>query len=333
MAVHMQDVAKRAGVSTTTVSHVINNTRHVAPQTRQRVLDAIRELGYHASAPARLLARGQSNTFGLLISDIENPFFPALIKGYELAVLRRGGEILLGATNYDPDQARRAVRRMIENNVCAAAVMTTQLEPSLRDELRSRGIPVVQLDGDPAGPCLAAVRVDYSRGVGEAARHLRELGHREAAVIAGPASRVSAVRYRQACLDALRREGFPQPRLIEGDNRVEGGAAAARALLEKRPPPTAILCGNDMMAIGSLLALHAAGLRVPQDVTIIGCDDTPFASYSNPPLSTVRVPRERLGLTAFEALDNMLRDPKKSGAEYSLETTLVARQSSGPVKK
>ena len=330
MSALMQDVARHAGVSTTTVSHVLNNTRPVAPRTRERVLEAVRELGYHASAPARLLARGRSSTFGLLISDIENPFFPELIKSYELAALRRNGDILLGTTNYDPEQARRAVQRMIENSVRAVAVMTTQLNAVLREELRAQGIPVVLLDGDSTGPGLGAIRVDYSRGVGEAVRHLRGLGHRDAAVIAGPGARVSAVHYRQACLAALQEHGFPEPRVLEGDNRVEGGAGAVRTLLEKPPLPTAVLCGNDLMAIGAVQALNAAGLRVPQDVSVVGCDDTPFAPHSNPPLTTVRVPRERLGTMAFEALDGMLRDPKKSGPELPLETLLVIRQSSGP---
>lgn len=330
MSALMQDVARRAGVSTTTVSHVLNDTRPVAPRTRDRVLDAVRELGYHASAPARLLARGQSNSYGLVISDIENPFFPDLIKNFELAAVRQKADLLLGTTNYDPAQARRAVQRMIENSVRAVAVMTSQLDSALVEELRARGIPVVLLDGKSAGPGLGTIRVDYSRGVGEAVRHLRDLGHREAAVIAGPGARVSAVHYRQACLAALQREGLPQPRLIEGDNRVDGGAAAVRALLRKPPLPTAILCGNDLMAIGAVQALDAAGLRVPQDVSVVGSDDILFAPHFNPPLTTVRVPRERLGAMAFEALDGMLRDPKKDGPELSLETRLVTRQSSGP---
>ncbi len=330
MTALMQDVARRAGVSTTTVSHVLNDTRPVAPKTRERVLQAVRDLGYHASAPARLLARGQSDSYGLIISDIENPFFPELIKSFELAALRQKGDLLLGTTNYDPGQARRAVQRMIANSVRAVAVMTSQLDASLVEELRARGVPVVLLDGESTGPARGTIRADYSRGVGEAVRHLRDLGHREAAVIAGPAERVSAVRYREACLSALRREGLPEPRLLEGDHRVEGGAAAVRALIEKPPLPTAILCGNDLMAIGAIQALNAAGLRVPQDVSVVGSDDIPFAPHFNPPLSTVRVPRERLGSMAFEALASMLRDPKKDGPELSLETLLVTRQSSGP---
>jgi LacI family transcriptional regulator len=330
MTALMQDVAHRAGVSTTTVSHVLNNTRPVASKTRDRVLAAVRELGYHASAPARLLARGRSSTHGLLISDIENPFFPELIKSFELAALRKGGDILLGTTNYDPDQARKAVQRMIENGVRAAAVMTTQLDASLVEELRAQGIPVVLLDGPSSGPGLGIIRVDYSRGVGEAVRHLRALGHRDVAVLAGPAERLSAVRYRRACLGALKKEGFPEPRLLEGDNRVEGGAAAARTLQGKTPLPTALLCGNDLMAIGAIQAFHAAGLRCPQDVSVVGSDDILSAQYFNPPLTTVRVPRERLGTLAFEALGGMLREPTKAGPELSLETLLVTRQSTGP---
>lgn len=330
MSALMQDVARRAGVSTTTVSHVLNNTRPVAPKTRERVLAAVRDLGYHASAPARLLARGRSTTFGLLISDIENPFFPELIKSFESAALGKGGDILLGTTNYDPEQARTSVRRFIANSVCAAAVMTTQLDAALVEELRAQGIPVVLLDGPTAGPGLGVIRVDYSRGVGEAVRHLKDLGHRDVAVLAGPASRLSASHYRKACLSALKQAGLPEPRLLEGDNTVEGGAAAARTLLGKRPAPTALLCGNDLMAIGAVQAFQDAGLRCPQDVSVVGSDDILFARYFNPPLSTVRVPRERLGTLAYEALEGMLREPAKTGPELSLETLFVTRPSTGP---
>ena len=326
----IREVARQAGVSITTVSHVLNNTRPVAPQTRRRVLLAVHDLGYQANAPARLLARGKSDTYGLIISDIENPFFPELVKSFELAALRKGGDILLGTTNYDPEQARRTVRRLIGNSVCGVAVMTSQIDPSLVEELLARAIPAVLLDGPRTGPGLGTIRVDYSRGVGEAVRHLRSLGHRRAAVLAGPSSRLSAIHYREACLEALRREDFPDPLLLEGDNRIEGGAAAVRALLERPPLPTALLCGNDLMAIGAMQALRAAGLRCPENLSIIGSDDIPFAQYCHPPLTTVRVPRHRLGEMAFEALNVMIPAPAKTGPELGLETLLVPRASTAP---
>ncbi len=325
----MRDVAERAGVSISTVSHIVNKTRPVAAETRTRVLAAIHELNFYTNAIGRRLARGRSDTFGLIISDVENPFFGELIKSFESAVQDRGFDVLLCMTNYVSSRARKAVERMIENKVQGVAVLTSEIEPALVDDLVNRDIPVVRLDAGPIGPARSNVRMDYSTGTTEAIAYLRDLGHRQIGVIAGPGHRTSAVAYKDAVLDAIRRLGLVEPLLFEGNNGTDGGEAGVRHFLSQGELPTAIVCGNDLAALGAIRALTEAGCRIPQDVSVIGSDDIAFARYGIPSLTTVRVPRDRLGRLAYEALDRMARTKRRIPTETSVETHLVVRESAG----
>ncbi len=330
--VQMRDVAERAGVSISTVSHVVNNTRRISPETQARVLTAVRELGFHTNAAGRRLARGRSDSIGLLISDIENPFFGELIKSFEIAVQDRGFDVLLCTTNYVPDRARKAVDRMIANSVQGVAVMTSQLGPALVDDLVVRDIPVVRLDGGPIGRARSNVRVDYSAGAVEAVAHLRGLGHRNISFITGPLNRISSNTYRQAMIDAAKRLGLPPLRLVEGNNETDGGEAGVELLLSQPDVPTAIICGNDLAALGAIRALAKARIHVPEDISVIGADDITFARYGAPALTTIRIPRDLLGRAAFEALERMIRTKRRIPTEVSLETHLVVRESTGPAR-
>lgn len=330
MPISMQDVAERAGVSVTTVSHVLNNTRPVAVQTRHRVLSATRDLKYYKNTSARLLARGRSDSFGLIISDIENPFFAELIKSFEISCIDRNMEVVLCTTNYDSAQASKAVRRMIENKVTGVAVMTSQLDAELIAELVAGDIPTVVLEGETPEPNKSVVQVDYSQGMIEAVHHLYELGHRRLGFIAGPSNRVSAMANRNAFLRAISNAGLPSPVVVESKNTSEAGAAAVHEWIKTGELPTAILCGNDQCAFGAMCAVFEEGLQVPGDVSIIGADDIAFARFSHPPLTTVRTPRDILGRIAFDALQRMLKSKRHSGREFSVKTHLVVRRSTGP---
>lgn len=327
----MSDVARRAGVSITTVSHVLNKTRPVAPATVERVLAAMDELRYYRNAGAQLL-RGRSDSYGLIISDVENPFFPPLIKSFERAAARRGFEILLCSTSYDAGQERAAVRRMLENRVRGVAIMTSQIGGESIEELSAHGIPLVRLDAGSVGPAYSNIRVDYSGGAAAVARHLHDLGHRSAAFLAGPESRLSAVNYRVALTEGLARLGILCTPVIPGENTVEGGIARARQLIGDRELPTCVITGNDLAAIGAMRTFMEAGIRVPQDISVIGGDDIAFVAYANPPLTTIRVARDRLGDMAFQVLDKMSIGRRRKPVECVLETELVIRQSTGPAR-
>ena len=329
----MQDVAARAGVSVTTVSHVLNSTRPVAHATRDRVLSAARELNYYKNASARLLARGRSDAYGLIISDIENPFFAELIKAFEIACLEKGMTTLLSTTNYNTEQARKAVRRMIESKVAGVAVLTSQLDAELIEELIASSTPMVLLDGEKILPWRSSVHVDQHPGAFQAVQHLRELGHTRFGFIAGPSHRVSAANYRRAVVLAIADAELPPPQVLETSNTPEAGAAAILEWLSRGELPTAILCGNDLCAFGAMGAIVEAGLRIPDDVSVVGADDIAFARFSHPPLTTVRIPRDLAGRAAFDALQRMIKSKRRTGREYAIRTLLVVRQSTGPARK
>lgn len=184
----MKDVAKQAGVSVATVSHVMNKTRYVGPETQQRVLEAIRQLRYYKDASARQLARGRSDLYGLIISDVENPFFPEIVKSFESAALRKGFHVLLFNTNYDVARSEAAIRRLIENRARGVAMMTSEAIPESMQELEAREIPAVFLNVGQVRTYMSNIRVDYRQGISQAVDHLYGLGHRVFSLIAGPHS-------------------------------------------------------------------------------------------------------------------------------------------------
>ncbi len=327
-AVRMKDVAARCGVAESTVSHVLNNTKFVAPETRARIEQALQEMNFHRDSHARRLARGHSNFLGLIISDIENPFYPGVIKGFESAALEQGFEILLCTTNYDPVRTEQAFRKMIENKSPGVAVLTSNADPAMQQYLASHGVASVFLESGGAARLKADIRLDFQHGAGAAINYLHHLGHRQFALIAGPQNRASHRSYRLTVESVLRPHGLDL-HVVEGGNDVAGGERGVQMLLAEARFPTAILCSNDLTAMGAIRALKQAGLRVPEDVSVVGADDIPFAALTQPQLTTVKMPRLRLGRLAMEMLGEMMGTAEAEGRDAVLETELVIRESTG----
>ena len=326
----MRDVAEKCGVSESTVSHVINGTKKVSAKTRQLVEEAMEQLKYHRDSHARRLARGHSDFLGLIISDIENPFFPSVIKSFETDALENGFEVLLCTTNYDRARTDNAFRKMIENKSPGVAVMTSRVDGDMAKQLAEHGIASVFLDSNGADDLKSNIKLNYVRGATEAIRYLHNLGHRRFALVAGPQNRASHIQYRQA-IEAAVNECGAELRVIVGNNDVASGEAAVQSLMTEKTLPTAILCSNDLTAMSVIRTLLKFGLRVPADISVVGADDIPFAGLSQPGMTTVRLPRERLGCLAFDLLRNMLASPDKKGVEVIVDTELVIRESSGIV--
>ncbi len=323
----IQEVARRARVSTATVSRTINNPSLVDPQTAQRVWKAIEELRYYPNSQARSLVSGRSRILGLIVSDITNPFFPELIKGFEDIAIHNGYEILVSSTNYDSARMALCVRRMLERKVEGVAIMTSEMDTHLVDQLAHRNVPMVFLDVGPTGEGISNVVVDYAMGVNEAVDHLLSLGHERIGFVSGPLALKSARIRRSAFLRSLEKYGIHEDqRLVEeSDHTVDGGLAAMTRMLAAPCAPTAVLASNDLTAIGMMRAVRRAGLSVPCDISIVGFDDIRLAEFTEPPLTTVRLPRQELAERAFHALLSDVADGPRP-PQTKVETHLVIRE-------
>ncbi len=333
MGYTMREVAARAGVSPATVSRVLNNTHYIAEETKKRVLGVVKELNYYKNVHARRLATGRSDLFGLVISDIANPFFPEVIRGFQSVAWDRGFDVLLLNTEYDETRTKSIVRKLVESDVRGVAIMTSSIDASTTEELTEAGIGVVFNNLCTAGNLISNIRVNYERGIAQAIEHVVRLGHRRAAVIAGPEGNHTAATITQALTIELTRKGMKPASVRNSRYRVDAGASAVKDILDAAEPPTVVFCGSDLIAMGAMSALEQAGVRVPEDISVIGIDNISFAVLARPPLTTISVPREKLGETAFQALDKMLRLKRHKGAEYTLDTELVVRKSTGPARR
>jgi DNA-binding LacI/PurR family transcriptional regulator len=325
---NIKEVAKRAKVSTATVSRTINDSEKVSPATAARVRKAIEELNFYPNTHARTLVSGRSRMLGLIISDITNPFFPELVKSFEDQAVQRGQEVIIGNTDYNPKRMAECIRRMVERKVDGVAIMTSEADPALVTELTRRNIPTVFMDTGKTGPHSANIRIDYAQGIHEALQHLFTLNHQRIAFIAGPMNLESARIRRDAYLSGLKSRALSDRSVVEkGDHRIEGGAIAMRRLLNLPQRPTAVIASNDLTAIGALGAILDAGLKIPEDISLIGFDDISFAHLTQPPLTTVILSRTQLAVTAFAALEALIRNENGSQADYLIPTHLVMRGS------
>lgn len=322
-------VAKLANVSIATVSRTINHIPTVNPRMAKRVWEAIRELNYFPNTQARALVSGRSRLLGLIVSEITNPFFPELIQGFEDVAVENGYEILIGSTNYEPERMQRCIRRMMERNAEGVAVMTFGIEQPLLDQLADRDVPLVFVDVAPNRPGMSVLKVDYHHGIRQGVQHLAALGHRSIGFVAGPQRLHSAQSRLSAFKKALQECGIrvEQKFIIEGDHTIEGGMISAEQLTTQKNPPTAVMCSNDMLAIGVLHKLSRSGLRVPDDISIIGFDDIQLASMMIPPLTSIQMSRSDLALGAVSALRGHLEGTPQR--EYKIDTRLVVRESTG----
>jgi DNA-binding LacI/PurR family transcriptional regulator len=330
--VSIRDVAKRAGVSIATVSRAVNRIPTVDPVLAEKVWRAIEEVGYLPNTQARALVSGRSRMLGLIVSEITNPFFPELVQEFENCAVAQGYEVLIGSTNYQPERTESLIRRMLQRNVDGVAVMTFGIEEDLVQKLVEREFPLVFVDAGPDLPNIRVLKVNYGEGIRQAVQHLAALGHRSIAFITGPLRLRSALARRDAFLKSMSELGLtvPAPHIVEGDHTMEGGIAATEKLIALSELPTAMLCSNDMTAIGALHALYRTTHTVPQEVSVVGFDDIHLAQFMLPPLTTVRMSCVDLAAAAVEALRAGIEadHPKAAKTEWNISTRLVVRQSS-----
>ncbi|MFF2847535.1 LacI family DNA-binding transcriptional regulator [Streptomyces sp. NPDC058001] len=328
------DVAKLAGVSRATVSFVLNNRPGVASDTQRRVRAAAEELGWTPSSSARALSTGRARAVGLVLAREPeligtDPFFPAFMAGIETVISETGDGLMLQMSRPESevDTYRRLAADRRVDGVFLTDLRADDTRPALVAEL---GLPAVAVGAPGAGTGLPTINLDDRPAVREAVRHLVGLGHRDIAYVAGPDEFVHARRRRQAWADALAEAGLPQGTLLPGGFTAEGGARATRTLLAAPTPPTAIVYGNDLSATAGMAVAQDAGLRLPGDLSVVGFDDVPLASYTNPPLTTCRANPVSWGRASAQALVELIETGTTGDVELE-PAALVVRGSTGPV--
>jgi DNA-binding LacI/PurR family transcriptional regulator len=301
--VGIRAVARLAGVSIATVSRTPNGAV-VDPKMAKQVRKAVHECGYVPNTLGRALVSGRSKILGVIISNLTNPFFPELIQRFEDFVVERGYEILVGATYYDENRMSHCVRRMIERNVDGVAVMSNGIDDSSLEQLAQLEIPLVLVDRELNSDRTSVLRVDYHSGIRAGVQHLAVLGHRNIAFVSGPAKSHPANLRLTPFSRSLLERGLQKKStwIVEGDHTVEGGRRAMKQVLALRDFPTAVMCSNDMTAIWVLHTLHQEGLRVPEDLSVIGFDDIGMARVTIPPLTTIKMSQIEIARASVAAL-------------------------------
>ncbi|GAA0910216.1 LacI family DNA-binding transcriptional regulator [Virgisporangium aurantiacum] len=323
-------VADLAGVSATTVSHALNGRRPVSAATRKRILDAIEQLGYRPNVVARGLRAGRTMTIGLVIPDITNPFYPVLARGLQDVLGPAGYDEIVTNTNGERDLERLALDKMISRQVDGIAFAVFHTHP---DDLRpviDAGIPVVRLGGRQAQPGVDLVHSDDESSAAEATRHLLRTGYQQIAFVCGPAAEGPAAERVAGYRAALQEAGHAvDPDLIAyTEFSRAGGAAGVGGLLDLARPPDAVLCANDVMAIGALDAARERSLRVPDDLAVMGFDDIEAASLVSPQLTTMANPAREIGQACGRLLIDRISDAVGGDAtEVIIPARLIRRQS------
>jgi DNA-binding LacI/PurR family transcriptional regulator len=327
---NLKHVALQARVSTATVSRVVNDTRFVEKSTRARVVKAIEELKYHPNLHARSLAGGKSRTIGVIASNLENPFFFDIYKIIESDAHSRGYEVMAANTDYRSEQLIASLRLMIGRRVAGLAVIVSEMAPELMDELNDARIPVVFYDvGTPRGN-VTNIRVNYRRGIEKVVDYLYSLGHRRLGFI-GHHAILGPINERiKAVMDAVARIPSLEVRTAADADTLEGGRQAARQLLSNGYEPTAIICVNDVTAVGALRELRERGIRVPQDMSVTGFDNVKLSEFCYPALTTVHIPREQIGHIICESLMSKSGKWAAAAAGIVIDPELVLRDSTGP---
>ncbi|MFN0186901.1 MAG: LacI family DNA-binding transcriptional regulator [Aquabacterium sp.] len=326
------DVARAAGVSTATVSRALNRPDDVRPALRQAVVDAVQRLGYVAHAGARALSLRRSGTVGAVVPTIDNAIFAHGLQAFQRRMVAAGRHVLVAFSDYDPDQEAAQVRNLVERGVDAVALTGLSQRPALIELLQRRDLPFVHIGAWPAPAGQGCVGFRNREAMARPVDYLVDLGHRRIAMLAGitaandrAAARVAGTRA------ALKRHGLALAGLVQARYDVAAAREAVTALLAARPAPTAIVCGNDVLAWGAMLQAQAMGLVVPRDLSVIGFDDLALSRQLQPALTTVHVPIERMWTMAADQLVQRIEGQPgilPEGSEVQVE--LVVRRSTAP---
>ena len=330
MSATLRDVAREAQVSTATVSRVINGHGNVNEETRARILSIIERLRYVPDSTARSLSTGLTNTVGVLLPDLHGEFFSEIIRGIDQAARRRGLHLLLSGIHGSVEEAARAVRAL-KGRVDGLLIMSPYADSAFLDDHSVDGTPVVVINSPVRGESHSSFRLDNRGGARQMVDHLVAVGHRRIAFIAGPNGNFDATERLAGYCEAVAALRAVREFVLPGDFSEESGVKAAQKLLQLSERPDAVFAANDMMALGCLRTFLEAGVRVPDEVAVVGFDDIPLARHVTPALTTVRVPMAELGARALDGLCDAIRAGSEAdrASIETVPTALVVRQSCG----
>ena len=328
----LADVARRAQVSTATVSRCLNSPDQVIPETRERVLKAVSELGYAPNFGARALAAKQTNTVGVVIPTMENAVFARGIQAFQEELVRHGKTLLIASSSYDAALEDEQIRNLVARGADALLLIGFDRDPALYEFLERRDIPTLIAWTYAKGAAHPSIGFDNVSAMAELTQMVIDEGHRTLACISAPTKANDRARGRvQGIRRTLKKAGLDQSGLtvIKTPYGIDTGAAAFRQIIEEEPDTTAIMCVNDVLAIGALRAAKELGLKVPDDISITGFDDIDIARLADPALTTVHVPHRDMGRQAGEMLVEMLASQSQP-ASVKLPTHVERRHSLGP---
>lgn len=327
----ISDVAREAGVSTTTVSHVLNNTRFVSPTTRRHVVEAIEKLGYLPSSSARSLASNRSRIVGVIFSELINPFYASVYKGLEDTLSAADFDIILANTGEEPERQDAVLQTLFARNVDGLVLAPTGDHSKMLDKLIEDKTPVVSFDRRAPEHDLPYVGINNEAAAYEAVCHLIQDGHRRIGLISGLEKIHNSMERQEGYLRALRENGLDADKCLihHGDSQQRSGYEGAHSLFSCSHPPTALFVTNNLMTLGALHAFRERGLQCPDDVGLIGFDDHDWADIFTPPLTTVRQPTYELGKAAAQLLVRLIEEgaDNEHHDEIILPTKLIVRGS------
>jgi len=328
----IRQVAAMAGVSTATVSRVLARSGRVSADLEARVHSAAKELNYQPNRAARALRVRQGSTVGVLIPDIQNLFFTAIIRGIDDEIQRHGYTTLLANSDNSFERERIYFDTFRAEGVAGLLVIPSQCDEAIYHQFLETGVPLVVLDRTVHLPNVDLVSVTNFEGSKDAVRHLAELGHRRIAMMAGLEAHNVGAERRRGFLAGLDAAGIPVDHSLirDGGFEREAARAATHELLDLSDPPTAIFSANNTMSLGVIQAIHERKQRAPEDVSVVGFDDMPWQVATQPPLTCISQPSYDIGATAAQLLIARIADPMRPVRRVVLETTLIVRGSSGP---
>ncbi len=333
------DVARRANVSKSTVSLVLNHSGRIAPQTVERVWQAVRDLNYVPSRTARSLQSGRSRMLGLIVSDITNPYFSEMARTVATAATAAQYDLVTLDTNYDPSLLSAHLVHLRSHRIDGLFIFTTERDLQILPQLEQASLPAVLLNWGVTGERIGEIAVQYHAGIAALLDHLIELGHRRLAFVAGPTTFFSATGRAEAFRHEvnLRRPVLDEPLYLHSDFRlgeqVDTAIVAQILSMDERQRPTVVVASNDLMAISLLRAFYSRHVTVPDQISVTGMDDIVFSNYTTPSLTTLRLPRRQMGLQAFELLQRLIEEPSTAGeGRILVNMRLIVRESTGPTR-